>query len=88
MSYKFELRRDVSIGRPSVSGHPYVTAADFDRIGCGLFATEARHGRIKNLASDRLYLVLKGQGQFTVGNATFDVRRGDVVVVPRNRLGD
>ncbi len=83
---RYHYRPDLSrvIGRPSVQGRSVVSAQDFERLGCGVFRTETRHGRIKNLASDRLYLILEGQGSFTVADDTFDVAPGDVVIVPRN----
>lgn len=80
--YRPDLTR--TIGRPSVQGRSIVTSNDFDRLGCGVFRTETRHGLIKNMASDRIYLVLEGQGRFTVAGEAFDVAKGDVVLVPRN----
>lgn len=84
MRYHYRPDLDTTIGRPSVKGRPIVTSSDIDRLGCGVFRTETRHGRIKNIASDRLYLVLEGQGRFTVAGEAFDVAKGDVVLVPRN----
>jgi mannose-6-phosphate isomerase class I len=84
MRYKYQLNVEEEIGRPSIRGHPYVSAFNFERLGCRLFVTETRHGKIKNVASDRLYLVLEGHGRFTVGDDTFPVEPGDVVIVPRN----
>jgi len=80
--YRPDLTR--TIGRPSVQGRPIVTSNDFERLGCGVFRVETRHGLIKNIASDRIYLVLEGQGRFTVAGEAFDVAKGDVVLVPRN----
>lgn len=53
-------------------------------LGCGVFRVETRHSRIKNIASDRLYLVLEGQGRFTVAGESFEVTQGDVVLVSCN----
>lgn len=80
--YRPDLTR--TIGRPSVQGRVIVTSNDFERLGCGVFRVETRHGLIKNIASDRIYLVLEGQGRFTVAGDAFDVVKGDVVLVPRN----
>jgi hypothetical protein len=66
MRYKYQLDLGVEIGRPSVRGRPVVTAADFERLGCGVFAVETRHGRIRDTRSDRLYLMLEGEGRFTI----------------------
>ena len=84
--YRPDLTR--TIGRPSVQGRAIVTSNDFERLGCGVFRVETRHGLIKNIASDRIYLVLEGQGLFTVAGDDFDVVKGAVVLVPRNKPYD
>ena len=84
MRYLYRPDPDRTVGRPSVQGRPIVTSDDFERLGCGVFRTETRHGLIKNIASDRIYLVLEGEGRFTVAGEVLDVTKGDVVLVPRN----
>lgn len=84
MQYRYRPDPDRVIGRPSVQGRPIITSNDFERLGCGVFQVETRHGLIKNIASDRVYLVLEGQGRFTIAGDAFDVVKGDVVLVPRN----
>lgn len=88
MRYKYAPDPGVEIGRPTVRGRPIVTGNDFERLGCGVFRVETRHGRIRNERSDRLYLVLEGQGRFTVDGDGFDVAAGDVVLVPRGTTYD
>ena len=41
------------------------------------------HGLIRNEHADRLYLVLEGEGRFTVAGESFAVQAGEVVIVPR-----
>lgn len=84
MKYLYRPNPDVVVGRPSVQGRPIISSDDFERLGAGLFHVEERHGLIKNIASDRIYLVLEGNGEFTVNGEQFAVTRGDVVLVPRN----
>lgn len=84
MQYHYRPDLTRTIGRPSVQGRAIVTANDFERLGCGVFRVETRHGLIKNIASDRIYLVLEGQGRFTVAGDAFEVAKGDTVLVPRN----
>lgn len=84
MRYHYTPDHEHTIGRPSVQGRAVISSDDFERLGCGVFRVETRHGRIKNIASDRLYLVLDGEGRFTVAEASFAVTKGDVVLVPRN----
>jgi mannose-6-phosphate isomerase-like protein (cupin superfamily) len=84
MQYKYTLNTDKQVGRPTVRGYGYNSKADFERLSCGVFTTNSRHGLIKNVRSDRLYLILEGEGEFTVGNQTFAVKQDDVVIVPRS----
>jgi len=84
MRYHYRPDANRIIGRPSVQGRPIISSDDFERLGCGVFRVEERHGLLKNIASDRIYLVLEGKGSFTVATNTFAVQAGDVVLVPRN----
>lgn len=34
--------------------------------------------------SDRVYLILEGQGEFIVGNEVIPVAKDDVLIIPRN----
>jgi mannose-6-phosphate isomerase-like protein (cupin superfamily) len=84
MRYRHTLDTGKEIGRPGVRGHPYSTHEDFARLSCGLFQVEGgRHGLIRNEHADRLYLVLEGEGRFTVAGESFAVQAGEVVIVPR-----
>lgn len=42
-----------------------------------------RHGWTKTTLSDRFYFVISGVGTFTVGDKTFDVATGDLIVIPK-----
>jgi mannose-6-phosphate isomerase-like protein (cupin superfamily) len=88
MQRKFSPQLDVEIGRPAVRGRPIIRASDFERLGCGVFKANGRHGAIKNTRSDRLYLVLDGHGVFTIDKDRVEVERGDVVLVPRDTAYD
>lgn len=57
MRYKYTLNTDKEVGRPSVRGYPYNSKEDFERLSCGIFTTKSRHGLLKNVRSDRLYLI-------------------------------
>ncbi|MCX6826427.1 MAG: cupin domain-containing protein, partial [candidate division Zixibacteria bacterium] len=42
------------------------------------------HGKVKSTKSDRVYLVLEGKGKFMVGNEKNDVKKDDVIIIPKN----
>ncbi len=85
MKYKYTLAEAPRIGRKSVEGYAYSTARDFDRVSAVRVKVlpGTRHGLIKNIACDRLYLVLAGEGAFRIDGDEIPVRETDVVIVPR-----
>lgn len=85
MARKFTLKKAAPLGRDSVSGRIYSTAADFDRLSAVHVETREglRHGLIKNIACDRLYLVLSGSGIFRIDGEDHAVEESDVVIIPR-----
>ena len=82
---KFTLQNAASLGRDSVTGRIYSTAADFERLSAVHVETKEgiRHGLIKNIACDRLYLVLSGAGTFKIDGDEQTVEASDVVIIPR-----
>ena len=85
MVLKFSLEGAPALGRDSVRGRIYSTAKDFERLSAVYVETREgmRHGLIKNIACDRLYLVLSGSGSFQIGGAEHSVEERDVLIVPR-----
>jgi len=84
MALKFTLKAAPPLGRDSVSGRIYSTAADFDRLSAVRVETRegVRHGLIKNLACDRLYLVLSGSGTFRIDEERVAVEETDLLIIP------
>ena len=81
----FSLEDAPPLGRDSVRGRIYSTARDFGRLSAVRVETRdgLRHGLIKNVACDRLYLVLAGSGVFRVDGEDCPVEENDVLIVPR-----
>ena len=48
------------------------------------FEVTGRHGKVKTTHSDRVYLVLEGSGNFTIGDETFSVEAMDMLIIPKN----
>lgn len=85
MRHVFTLAEAGPLGRDSVEGEIYSRAADFDRVSAVRVRTRPgqRHGLIKNIACDRLYLVISGEGTFRIGDESHAVGTTDVVIIPR-----
>jgi hypothetical protein len=85
MALKFTLEEAPPLGRDSVSGRIYSTAAVFDRLSAVRVETRegVRHGIIKNIACDRFYLVLSGDGTFRIGGECIVVEETDLLIIPR-----
>lgn len=88
MKYKFSLKEARKTGRPGIEGYAYSSQEDFERASAALFIAKERHGRIKNTHSDRIYLILDGEGEFIIGDEVVPVSKDDVVIVPRNTKYD
>lgn len=59
----------------------------------GIVEYRGRHGRTRQPAGDRIYLVLKGEGKFLFGNGRRDdelvpVTKYDVVLIPKDTTYD
>lgn len=86
MKRKYILEEAKKTGRsPETSVFAYNTKEDFERASVGLVKSKGRHGRIKQPISDRVYLMLEGEGRFLVGNREKDeivpVCKDDVVPI-------
>ena len=64
--------------RPLLRGGP-----DEPPLSATWVRLEGRHRRLRTDASDRLYVVLDGEGTIHVDGTDHDVVHGDLVVVPR-----
>ena len=68
-----------------MNGRIYSTASDFGRLSAVRVETKegTRHGLIKNIACDRLYLVLSGSGTFAIDGREQTVEETDLLIIPR-----
>ncbi|RLG16227.1 hypothetical protein DRN63_04425, partial [Nanoarchaeota archaeon] len=48
------------------------------------FEVSGRHGKVKTTKSDRVYLVLEGEGEFIINDEVIPVKATDVIIVPKN----
>jgi mannose-6-phosphate isomerase-like protein (cupin superfamily) len=90
---KYALEEAKKTGRPpEIEVFAYNTKAEFEQASVGIVEARGRHGRIRQHISDRVYLVLEGEGEFFFGDGERDevvpVGKDDVVVVPKDTAYD
>ena len=93
MKRKYILEEAKKTGRsPEIGVFAYNTKEDFERASVGLVELKGRHDRTKQPISDRVYLILEGEGEFLFGNWEKDeivpVSKDDVVSILENTACD
>ena len=81
---KFKLKDAYKFGWKGLKGLAYNSKEDFERASATIFEVTGRHGKIKSLISDRIYLVLEGRGEFIINGKKVPVEKNDVIIVPKN----
>ena len=84
MQYKYQLKNATQFGWPGLKGYAFNSANDFAEASAVLFEVTDRHGRVRNTLSDRIYLVLEGEGEFDINGEKIPVQPYDVIIVPKN----
>jgi mannose-6-phosphate isomerase-like protein (cupin superfamily) len=85
---KFELNQDNKFEWVGLTGYPYSSIDDFKNASAAYFEVTGSHGKVKSTKSDRIYYVIEGQGEFVIGDKSFDVKASDVIIVPKNTIYD
>jgi mannose-6-phosphate isomerase-like protein (cupin superfamily) len=81
---KFCLKDALKFGWDGLEGYAYNSKEDFSRASAAYFKVTKKHGKVKNIESDRIYYIIEGNGQFIIENITYDVKESDVIIVPKN----
>jgi len=84
MVLKFKLKDAHKFGWKGLKGLAYNSKEDFKRASAAIFEVTGRHGKVKSLVSDRIYLVLEGRGEFIINGKKVPVEKNDVIIVPKN----
>lgn len=53
-----------------------------------LISVQGSHGKVKDIVSDRFYVVTEGSGKFVIEEKEYPVQTNDVVVIPPNTVYD
>ncbi|MEK6937685.1 MAG: hypothetical protein AABX04_01435 [Nanoarchaeota archaeon] len=81
---KFVLKKARKFELNSLKGWAYNSKEDFAKVSAAYLEVKGRHGKIKNIKSDRTYFVLGGKGEFIINNKVSTVEKNEVIIVPRN----
>ena len=84
MVLKFKLKDAYKFGWKGLKGVAYNSKEDFKKASAALFEVTGRHGKVKSLVSDRIYLVLEGKGEFIANEKIVPVEKNDVIIIPKN----
>ena len=85
---KFKLENASEFGWEGLKGRAYNSSDDFAGLSGALFEVTGSHGRTKTPVSDRVYLILDGEGEFNIDGEIFMVKKTDMVVVPKDTFYD
>lgn len=80
---KFVLKKALKFEWKGLKGWAYNSKNDFPNASAAYFEVTRRHGKIKNIKSDRIYFVLDGKGEFIIEGKTISVEKTDVIIVPK-----
>ena len=85
---KFTLKNSIKFSWDGWSGWAYNSKEDFKNARAIYVEVEKRWGKGKTTTSDRVYYIIDGEGVFEVREKKFSVKKGDVIIVPKNTVYD
>lgn len=81
---KFTLKKARPFGWKGLKGRSYSSREDFTNASVAYFEVTTSHGKVKTTLSDRVYYVIDGKGEFVINDKIFEVKKSDVIIVPKN----
>lgn len=81
---KFTLEDARKFGWEGWGGWAYSSKEDFSSASTLYIEATKSHGKVKTTLSDRIYYVVDGKGEFDIDDEIVLVKKGDVVIVPKN----
>ena len=84
MKHKFTKNEAFKFGWQGLEAFSYSSKEDFDFASAAVFHVTKRHGKCKNIVSNRIYYVLEGSGKFVIAGKEIAVNMTDVIIVPKN----
>lgn len=84
---KITLNDSNEFGWEGVKGWAY-KSKDLKSMSGAYIKVTGRHGKLKNIASDRYYYIISGEGEFDVDGEILGVSNKDVVIIYKNTTYD
>ncbi len=84
LNFRFTAEGVEHWGWDGIDGVNLSTAADHAWASASILTVCGTHGPASSNVNDRVYFILSGSGWFEVGGTRFDVRKGELVMVPRS----
>lgn len=81
---KFQLKNAKRFGWKGVKGYEYSAKEDFKNASVAYAEISGRHGKIRNVKSDRVYIIAEGKGEFIINGEVVPVEKTDVIIIPKN----
>lgn len=81
---KFTLDKAYKFGWKGLMVKAYNSKEDFKDASAAIFEVTGSHGKIKTTLSNRIYLVLDGEGEFIIKDKIISVKKTDVIIIPKN----
>lgn len=81
---KFELKNAKEFGWKGIKGFEYNTKEEFEKASVVFAEVSGRHGKIKNIKSERIYIIVDGKGEFIIDDKVIPAEKNDVIIIPKN----
>lgn len=81
---KFSIKDGHDFGWDGLKAKAINSREDFENASAAIFEVTGSHGKVKTELSDRIYLVLEGEGMFVIDGEEVAVAKDDVIIVPKN----
>ena len=81
---KFSIKDGHDFGWNGLKAKAINSKDEFENASAAYFEVTGSHGKVKTELSDRIYLVLEGEGLFVINDEEMAVTKDDVLIVPKN----
>ncbi len=81
---KFEKKDARVFGWRGLKGWAYNSKEDFPTASAAYIEVTGKHGKIKTTKSDKIYFIISGKGKFIINGKETQVKKTDVVIIPKN----
>jgi mannose-6-phosphate isomerase-like protein (cupin superfamily) len=81
MKFKLKDAKEFTVGE--IKGYEYNTKEDFEKASVAFAKVKGKHGKLKNIKSDRVYIITEGKGKFIIDGKEVEVEAKDVIIIPK-----